>query len=68
MTLQLSLVDHNFPLLHPGMKDTTWVAYKTKEGDTYYFNTEALDGSWDEPEDFNPDTAQLTKDEIQVAS
>uniref|UniRef100_H2Z719 Ras GTPase-activating-like protein IQGAP1 n=1 Tax=Ciona savignyi TaxID=51511 RepID=H2Z719_CIOSA len=47
------------------LKDTTWVAYRTKEGYTYYFNTENLNGSWDEPEGFNADTAQLNKDEIQ---
>jgi len=44
------------------------VAYKTKEGDTYYFNTETLDGSWDEPDNFNPDSAQLTKEELQVSN
>uniref|UniRef100_H2Z718 IQ motif containing GTPase activating protein 3 n=1 Tax=Ciona savignyi TaxID=51511 RepID=H2Z718_CIOSA len=51
--------------LEEGLKDTTWVAYRTKEGYTYYFNTENLNGSWDEPEGFNADTAQLNKDEIQ---
>nr|XP_018671818.1 IQ motif containing GTPase activating protein homologue isoform X1 [Ciona intestinalis] len=51
--------------LEEGMQDTTWVAYRTKEGYTYYFNTENLDGSWDEPEEFNSNTAQLSKDEIQ---
>nr|CAB3256707.1 IQ motif containing GTPase activating protein homolog [Phallusia mammillata] len=51
--------------LDEGLKDTTWVAYKTREGDTYYFNTEELGGSWDKPEDFQPETAQLTKEEIQ---
>ena len=54
-----------FPFL--GFVQTTWVAYKTKEGDTYYFNTDTLDGSWDEPADFNPDSAQLTKEELQVS-
>ena len=39
----------------------------TQEGDTFYFNTETLDGSWDEPEEFNPNSNQLNKEEIQVS-
>ncbi|XP_076802630.1 ras GTPase-activating-like protein IQGAP1 isoform X2 [Clavelina lepadiformis] len=51
--------------LEEGFEDTAWVANKTREGDTYYFNTQTLNGSWDEPEGFNPNTAQLSKEEIQ---
>jgi len=54
----------SFPCL--GCVDTVWVSSTTKEGDTFYFNTESLDGSWDEPEEFIPDTNQLDKEEIQV--
>ena len=50
----------------PGGIDTAWVSSTTREGDTFYFNTETLDGSWDEPDEYNSETNQLNREEIQV--
>lgn len=50
-----------------GCTDQKWVAYKTQEGYIYYFDTEALEGSWDKPEDIADNPAQLQMDEIKVS-
>jgi len=51
--------------IEEGGVETTWVSHKTKEGDAYYFNVDTLDGNWNMPENFNPNSCMLSKENIQ---
>uniref|UniRef100_A0A8C6WRL7 IQ motif containing GTPase activating protein 1 n=1 Tax=Neogobius melanostomus TaxID=47308 RepID=A0A8C6WRL7_9GOBI len=42
-----------------------WVKHWVKGGHNYYYNLHSGEGTWVEPDDFQPNNSQLTKDEIQ---
>ncbi|KAM5129461.1 ras GTPase-activating-like protein IQGAP3 [Mantella aurantiaca] len=43
-----------------------WVRHKVKERGDYYFHLRTFDGTWDPPPDFNPNSAHLSREEIQA--
>jgi len=59
------LIDMKREKIEEGKTETDWVLFRTREGDDYYFNIDLLEGSWSKPDNFNPNTIYLSKDEIQ---
>lgn len=43
-----------------------WLQQKTNYGHVYYYNSSTGETQWTKPDDFNDDSALLTKEEIQV--
>uniref|UniRef100_A0A672GV72 IQ motif containing GTPase activating protein 2 n=1 Tax=Salarias fasciatus TaxID=181472 RepID=A0A672GV72_SALFA len=48
-----------------GSADSAWVKHSIKDRYDYYYNLETGQGSWEEPEGFQHNSGQLSKDEIQ---
>ncbi|XP_015229906.1 PREDICTED: ras GTPase-activating-like protein IQGAP1 [Cyprinodon variegatus] len=48
-----------------GSSDGVWVKHSIKDRYDYFYNLETGQGSWDEPEGFENNAAQLSKEEIQ---
>lgn len=53
-------------LLISGTTDSVWVKHAVKDKYDYYYNLETGDGTWEEPEGFEHNSGQLSKEEIQV--
>uniref|UniRef100_A0A8C4IT36 IQ motif containing GTPase activating protein 2 n=1 Tax=Dicentrarchus labrax TaxID=13489 RepID=A0A8C4IT36_DICLA len=49
----------------PGSPDTVWVKHCIKDRYDYYYNLETGQGIWEEPEGFEHNGGQLSKEEIQ---
>uniref|UniRef100_UPI00398E9324 ras GTPase-activating-like protein IQGAP3 n=1 Tax=Pristiophorus japonicus TaxID=55135 RepID=UPI00398E9324 len=49
-----------------GDNRSPWVRHKLKDGSLYYFNLQALEGSWERPKGFVQSSTQLGRDEIQA--
>uniref|UniRef100_A0A3B3WN78 IQ motif containing GTPase activating protein 1 n=1 Tax=Poecilia mexicana TaxID=48701 RepID=A0A3B3WN78_9TELE len=45
-----------------------WVKHWVKGGHNYYYNLQTKEGTWVEPEGFEPNNMQINKEEIQVVS
>lgn len=52
----------------PGDNDSGWVKHWVKGGHNYYYNLNAKEGTWVEPEGFQQNNTQLNKEDIQVGS
>uniref|UniRef100_A0A3B4UUL4 IQ motif containing GTPase activating protein 2 n=1 Tax=Seriola dumerili TaxID=41447 RepID=A0A3B4UUL4_SERDU len=50
----------------PGNPDSVWVKHCTKDRYDYYYNLETGQGTWEEPEEFEHNGGQLSKEEIQT--
>lgn len=50
----------------PGSTDSVWVKHCIKDRYDYYYNLETGQGTWEEPEGFEHNDGQLSKEEIQV--
>lgn len=49
-----------------GGDDSAWVKHRIKDRYDYYYNLETKEGTWTKPKEFEHNTSQLTKEEIQV--
>uniref|UniRef100_A0AAQ5Z1G0 IQ motif containing GTPase activating protein 2 n=1 Tax=Amphiprion ocellaris TaxID=80972 RepID=A0AAQ5Z1G0_AMPOC len=49
----------------PGSTDSLWVKHCIKDRYDYYYNLETGQGTWEEPEAFEHNNGQLSKEEIQ---
>lgn len=49
-----------------GDNGSDWVKHWVKGGHNYFYNLNTKEGTWVEPEDFQPNNTQLNKEEIQV--
>jgi len=47
--------------------DEGWSEYRTKDGNTYYYNGKTDQSQWEKPENFTGSSHELTRDEIQVS-
>uniref|UniRef100_A0A3B4WMY9 IQ motif containing GTPase activating protein 2 n=1 Tax=Seriola lalandi dorsalis TaxID=1841481 RepID=A0A3B4WMY9_SERLL len=50
----------------PGNPDSVWVKHCTKDRYDYYYNLKTGQGTWEEPEEFEHNGGQLSKEEIQT--
>uniref|UniRef100_A0A4W6GA06 IQ motif containing GTPase activating protein 2 n=1 Tax=Lates calcarifer TaxID=8187 RepID=A0A4W6GA06_LATCA len=62
-TYQSELGNLCFPL---GSTDSVWVKHCIKDRYDYYYNLETGQGTWEEPEGFEHNPGQLSKEEIQT--
>uniref|UniRef100_A0A672H318 IQ motif containing GTPase activating protein 2 n=1 Tax=Salarias fasciatus TaxID=181472 RepID=A0A672H318_SALFA len=58
-------IDYPFLFLITSVADSAWVKHSIKDRYDYYYNLETGQGSWEEPEGFQHNSGQLSKDEIQ---
>uniref|UniRef100_A0A3B5BK75 IQ motif containing GTPase activating protein 2 n=1 Tax=Stegastes partitus TaxID=144197 RepID=A0A3B5BK75_9TELE len=49
----------------PGSNDSLWVKHCIKDRYDYYYNLETGQGTWEEPAEFEHNSGQLSKEEIQ---
>lgn len=49
-----------------GSSESVWVKHRVKDRYDYYYNLETGEGTWEEPEGFEPNSSQLSKEEMQV--
>uniref|UniRef100_A0A672H2G6 IQ motif containing GTPase activating protein 2 n=1 Tax=Salarias fasciatus TaxID=181472 RepID=A0A672H2G6_SALFA len=64
-TYQVQLVQRQTDNTDEGSADSAWVKHSIKDRYDYYYNLETGQGSWEEPEGFQHNSGQLSKDEIQ---
>uniref|UniRef100_A0A672GR80 IQ motif containing GTPase activating protein 2 n=1 Tax=Salarias fasciatus TaxID=181472 RepID=A0A672GR80_SALFA len=65
-TYQVQLVQRQTDNTDEGSSaDSAWVKHSIKDRYDYYYNLETGQGSWEEPEGFQHNSGQLSKDEIQ---
>lgn len=49
-----------------GSSESAWVRHAVKDGHEYFYNLESRQGTWDQPEDFQHNSSQLSREDIQV--
>ncbi|XP_053726354.1 ras GTPase-activating-like protein IQGAP2 [Synchiropus splendidus] len=64
-TYQSELSDRQDEKAAEGGSHGVWVKHCVRDRYDYYFNLETGQGLWQQPEEFDPNTVQLDKDEIQ---
>uniref|UniRef100_A0A8C4P0Z5 IQ motif containing GTPase activating protein 2 n=1 Tax=Dicentrarchus labrax TaxID=13489 RepID=A0A8C4P0Z5_DICLA len=64
-TYQAELVQRQTNSATEGSPDTVWVKHCIKDRYDYYYNLETGQGIWEEPEGFEHNGGQLSKEEIQ---